>query len=190
MAIDPRSISYAHINNVETSANTPKWLIHSLWMNEAVGAICAAPKSCKSWLGLDMAVSIASATPCLGRFEVEQPGRVLIYLAEDSLKDMRLRIDGICRHRRISAEMLDLYAITESQLLLDDPCTQDGFAEIIANLKPRFILLDPLIRLHHLDENDASHMSKFLAYFRNLQRTHQCSLAFIHHATKRSHANP
>ena len=44
------------------------------------------PKACKSWLGLEMAVSVASATPCLGTFPVREPGGVLIYLAEDSLE--------------------------------------------------------------------------------------------------------
>ena len=35
-------------------------------------------------LHLDLAVSIASPTPCLGRINVLDPGPTLVYLAEDS----------------------------------------------------------------------------------------------------------
>jgi len=47
-----------------------RWLLRELWGHAAVGVIGGAPKCCKSWLGLDLALSVASATPCLGRFGV------------------------------------------------------------------------------------------------------------------------
>ena len=51
-----------------------KWLVQQIWGAAAVGVIGGAPKTCKSWLGLDMAVSVASGTACLGRFTVENSG--------------------------------------------------------------------------------------------------------------------
>ena len=67
------------------------WLIESIWTACAVGVIGGAPKCCKSWFGLDMAVSVATGTPLLGRFAVRQPGPVLVFLAEDSrLKEIDL----------------------------------------------------------------------------------------------------
>src|SRR5690606_28356362 len=75
----------------EVGGPTP-WLVRSLWSEQAVGFIAGTPKSCKSWLGLDLAISVASATPCLERFEVEQPGPTLVFLAEDSLHQVRRRI--------------------------------------------------------------------------------------------------
>jgi hypothetical protein len=39
-----------------------------LWIHNGVGTIGGLPKSCKSWMGLDMAVSVASRTESLAEF--------------------------------------------------------------------------------------------------------------------------
>lgn len=62
------------VHAIEPLPATARWLVRELWSAAAVGVIGGAPKSCKSFLGLDLAVSVASATACLGRFEVESPG--------------------------------------------------------------------------------------------------------------------
>jgi hypothetical protein len=73
------------------------WLIDSLWGQAAVGILGGAPKCAKSSLGLDMALSVASATPCLGRLPVPTPGGPsLIYLAEDALPAVRARLSRRC----------------------------------------------------------------------------------------------
>ena len=54
------------------------------------------PKVCKSFLALDIAVSVAAGTPCLRQFPVPHPGRVLLYAAEDALEIVRRRLEGIC----------------------------------------------------------------------------------------------
>lgn len=57
----------------------PTWLFEGLWAEAGVGVIGGEPKCCKSWLALEMAVGLASGRPCLDVFEVDRPGRVLIY---------------------------------------------------------------------------------------------------------------
>jgi len=64
-----------------------------------VGFIVEHPKGNKSWLSLDMAVAVASGTPCLGRFPVPRPGPVLVYAAEDHLDTVRTRLVGLCAGR-------------------------------------------------------------------------------------------
>ena len=73
-----------------------RWLVTDLWSEEAVGIIGGEPKCCKSFLALDLAVSVAAGTPCLRRFAVPRPGRVLLYAAEDALHIVRRRLEGIC----------------------------------------------------------------------------------------------
>lgn len=51
------------------------WLIEGLWARLAIGLIGGAPKCCKTWLGLDMAVSVATGTKALGHFETKHPAR-------------------------------------------------------------------------------------------------------------------
>jgi hypothetical protein len=62
-----------------------RWLITGLWSEQAVGIVGGEPKCCKSFLALDLAVAVASGTPCLRHFPVPHPGRVLLYAAEDAL---------------------------------------------------------------------------------------------------------
>jgi RecA-family ATPase len=78
-----------------------RWLVSSLWSEEAVGIIGGEPKCCKSFLALDLAVSVAAGTPCLRRFAVPRPRRVLLYAAEDAL---HMVLSQICvRTRRATA---------------------------------------------------------------------------------------
>ena len=169
----------------EVGGPTP-WLVRSLWSEQAVGFLAGTPKSCKSWLGLDLALSVASATPCLERFEVEQPGPTLVFLAEDSLHQVRRRIAGICNHRRLDLLSLDLHVVTSPSLLLDSPDDLARLDATVGNLKPKLVLLDPLVRLHHLDENSSADISALLGKLRHLQRKHAAAIAVVHHVGKRS----
>src|SRR5258708_12616570 len=71
------------------------WLIEGLWSAEAVGIIGGEPKCGKSFLALDLAVSVASGAPCLRPFPTRQCGTVLLFAAEDALHIVRHRLEGI-----------------------------------------------------------------------------------------------
>lgn len=167
-----------------------RWLVENLWLQSACGILGGQPKCCKTWLGLDMAVSIASATPCLGRFEVLDPGPVLVFLAEDSGAQVRARVEGICNSRNISIDDLELFIITSPSLRLDTEVDQKKLAHTVEKLKPRFLLLDPLVRLHRLDENNAREISGLLGFLRGLERSHAVSIMLTHHASKRANSRP
>lgn len=171
----------------ELSGPTP-WLVRSLWSEQAVGFIAGTPKSCKSWFGLDLAISVASSTPCLDRFDVEQPGPCLVFLAEDSLHQVRRRIAGICEHRRLDLGSLELHVVTSPSLLLDSPDDLARLDATIERLQPKLVLLDPLVRLHRLDENSSADISALLGQLRHLQRKHATAIAVVHHVGKRSRA--
>ena len=44
--------------------------------------------------------------------------------------------------------------------------------------------LDPLVRLHGIDENHAGEVAELLAYFRSLQRQFDLSVLLVHHTRK------
>lgn len=167
-----------------------RWLIRSIWGRSAVGIIGGAPKCCKSWLGLDMAVSVASGTPCLGRFPVDARGPTLVYLAEDALPLVRNRIDSICAHRGLDIATLDLHVIAVPALRLDLGRDQLRLAATVQAIKPSLLLLDPLVRLHRLDENSASEISGLLGFLRELQRAQDVAIVLAHHASKKQRAQP
>jgi AAA domain len=161
-----------------------RWLVDGLWSEEAVGIIGGEPKCCKSFLALDLAVAVAAGIPCLRRFAVARPGRVLLYPAEDALHVVRRRIDGICAAAGISLAQLDVQVITAPSLRLDLEGDRVRLDETIARLKPRLLILDPFVRLHRIDENVSGDVAPLLAFLRELQRRHAVAVAVVHHAKK------
>ena len=113
-------------------AEEQRWLVDRLWSEEAVGIIGGEPKCCKSFLALDLAVSIAAGTPCLRRFAVQRPGRVLLYAAEDALHIVRRRLDGICAAAGRDLADLDVQVITAPSLRLDLDADRASLDETVA----------------------------------------------------------
>jgi len=190
--MDPKAeiLPICRAHELEIQQPDQLWLIEQIWTEGAVGIIGGAPKCCKSWFGLDMAVSVASGTHCLGRFAVKQPGPVLVFLAEDACPAVRARLQALCTQRNLDIEHLNLYVITASTLRLDLDADQQRLNATLAHLDPRLLLLDPLVRLHRLDENSAADISRLLGFIRQMQRNHHTAIALVHHASKKHRAQP
>jgi len=161
-----------------------RWLVDGLWSEEAVGIIGGEPKCCKSFLALDLAVAVAAGIPCLRRFAVSRPGRVLLYPAEDALHIVRRRLEGICAATGIALTQLDVQVITAPSLRLDLEADRARLDDTVARLKPRLLVLDPFVRLHRIDENVSGDVAPLLAFLRELQRRHAVAVAVVHHARK------
>lgn len=167
-----------------TRPEANRWLITGLWADQAVGIVGGEPKCCKSFLALELAVAVASGTPCLRQFSVPQPGRVLLYAAEDAAHVVRQRLQGICAAAGCELADLDVQVITAPTLRLDLPADRAALERTVAALKPRLLILDPFVRLHRIDENAAAEVAPVLAYLRELQRVHALSVLVVHHAKK------
>lgn len=168
---------------------TPEWLVEPLWGRAAVGFLAGAPKLGKTWLGLDLALSVATATACLDTFPVPAPGPVLLFLAEDHPSTVRERLEGLCRHRRLDLARLPLHVITAPALRLDLERDRERLADTVRRIAPTLLLLDPLVRLHRRDENHAGDVAELLGYLRELQRAYQLAVLVVHHMRKSPAAN-
>ncbi len=173
-----------HVAELPSDEIAERWLVEQLWCANSVGVIGGAPKCAKTWLGLDIALSVATGTPCLGKYNVPERGPVLVYLAEDALRSVRERIDGMARHRGLDLDQVEIYVITAPMLRLDQDRDRTRLWETAKRLRSRLLLLDPLVRLHSVDENCAGEMAELLAYFRSLQRELGLSVLLVHHTRK------
>jgi hypothetical protein len=161
-----------------------RWLIEGLWGASAVGFIGGPPKCCKSYLALELAVAVASGTPALGKHPVQEPGPALIYLAEDSLTALRQRVAGLARYRAVDLDQLAVHVITAARLRLDHAGDRQRLFETARRLRPRLLLLDPLVRLHAIDENSATEVAQLLSALRDLQRRLDMAVVLVHHTRK------
>src|SRR5215471_7366448 len=131
-----RLLPFVPAHRLAARAEEKSWLVDELWSDQAVGLIGGEPKCCKSFLALDMAVSVAAGTPCLRRFRVVRRGRVLLYAAEDALHAVRERIDGIARAAGVELQALDIQVITAPSLRIDQGADRARLEETIAALEP------------------------------------------------------
>jgi len=161
-----------------------RWLIQDLWAAQAVGIVGGEPKCCKSFLALDIAVSVASGAPCLRRFAVADKGPVLLFAAEDALHVVRRRIEGICHAADVDFSRLDVHVITAVSLRLDLEDHRLRLIDTLATLSPRLLVLDPFVRLHRVDENASGEVAPLLAFLRELQRRFRAAVVLVHHARK------
>jgi hypothetical protein len=149
-----------------------------------VGLVGGEPKCCKSFLALDLAVAVASGAPCLRRFKVPRPGRVLLFAAEEPPQVVRRRLEGICHAAGVALDRLNVQVITAPSLRLDLSDDTRRLTSTVEALRPRLLVLDPFVRLHVRDENVSREVAPLLDYLRQLQRRYQLAVVVVHHARK------
>lgn len=183
-APDDDALPVVRAAELDDGDTLPRWLVDTLWARAAVGVLGGAPKCCKSWLALDLAVSVATGTACLGAFDVDDAGPVLLYMAEDAAPVVKARLTGICRARSLDLASVPIHVITVPVLRLDRGRDQARLRDAVRRYAPRLLVLDPFVRLHRIDENDAGEVSALLGYLRTLQRQHDVAVLVVHHARK------
>lgn len=176
-------------SQLSTTGPQTQWLIQELWSEQAVGILGGEPKCCKSFLALDIALSVASGRPCLRQYPVPRAGKVLLFPAEDSLPVVRQRLEGIASAAQVPFDSLPVEVITAPSLRLDTPADRQRLSNTVQQFQPILLILDPLIRLHRVDENDATQIAALLSFLRQLQRQFKLAVLLVHHARKDSNSS-
>ena len=167
-----------------------QWLIDALWGRQAVGIVGGEPKCGKSFLALDLAVAVAAGVPCLRRFAADEPGPVLLFAAEDAGHIVRARLEGIAKAAGARFETLDIAVIDIPALRLDHRADRQRLLETVERIRPRLVVLDPLVRLHGVDENTVAEVAPILGFLRDIQRRFASAVVLVHHARKSGAARP
>jgi hypothetical protein len=97
---------------------------------------------------------------------------------------VRERVEGMARHRGLDLAGVEIHVITAPVLRLDRDPDRTRLLETTKRIRPRLLLLDPLVRIHGIDENHAGEVAQLLAYFRSLQRQLDLSVLLVHHTRK------
>lgn len=182
------AVPYATVHAGDLASRTAplSWIVEGLFLEAGAGILGGAPKSCKSFLALDLCVAIASGSSCAGCFRVLSQGPVVVLCAEDPHAVISSRLAALSRSRGRTLGELPLEVIVDSVHLPDG---LDRLEATLATFKPRLLLLDPLIRLHRADENSASEMSVILDGLRKLARASKTAILLVHHARKAAAGN-
>ena len=151
-------------------------------LKDTMLVIIGSAKTGKTFLGMNLALSIASGTEFLG-FNVRQDKKVLYLCAEGGYYPNRDRL-------KIMSESLDEASTSNalfhfnSNLSLDDENDYEKLLKIIEEHKPEVLILDPFIRFHGMDENSSQEINKIMRGLRQIISDYNISLVLIHHKGK------
>lgn len=178
-----------------------KWLVADVWAESEVGFISGTPKTYKSWLSLDLAVSVATGTRFLGSFAAEKK-RVLLIQEEDPkvvTQDRLLRVawarglayakledDGSVEMRYDLPE--NLYIMSNQGFQITDESWMDQLKAWIEELEIDLVILDPLMMIAEgMDEFKAfDMMTKVLKPLKRLRADTKAAICVVHHHIKTS----
>lgn len=100
----------------------PSWLIKDIWTVGGLGFISGEPKSFKSWVALDLALSVSTGAAFLSHFHVLKPGPVLYIQEEDSAVTIKDRSSKVWKGKGV-----DRMVIENGQIFWLPPSTPDEF---------------------------------------------------------------
>lgn len=177
-----------------------KWLVEDSWVDQSVGFISGRSKSYKTWIALDLALSIVSGKPFMGSFGVARTGPVILVQEEDPMPVLqeRLRLIGNAKDMLPSAEYdagnktltvnfpdWPLHIINLQGFNLQSSERVDQVRKLIAEINPVMVILDPLVvMLGAVDEFRASEVSVLLQTIKFWREEFGCSIAVVHHWNK------
>jgi hypothetical protein len=151
--------------------------------------ICAYPKSYKTFVVLELAVALVTATPFLGRFTVPRQHRVGVVLMEDAKHRVRRRLERMCMARGVTpADVADrLHLWFRPPLQLADPQAIADMQAYAAELRLDLLELDNWSYVASGDSNSADEVTQQLGPFASIRDARPgMSVLLVQHARKQA----
>jgi hypothetical protein len=167
------------------SENQPPldWMIEGLWVDNAKGFIAGHPGTGKTWIALDMMLSVATGGLCMGKYKPAYKAPCLIIEEEASRRNLQRRIHDMARARQLKpSDVSTMFHIT--QQFSSIPRDAEQITDIILKNGIRFVVFDSLREVHSAKENSSDEMAVVLRAFKQISVVGRCSVLLIHHMSK------
>ena len=154
-----------------------------LWEGDVL-MLLGSEKAGKSILGLQLAFSLSSGTPFLGKYLVCQPTPVMYVQTEGKESEM---VDRMQRMRQeVPVDQTRFSRIFQHFLPIDDPKTNKDFIAKVKELEaiPKVIILDSLYTAMSGDLNENQPVRRFIVLASEIIKQLDTTLIIIHHETK------
>ncbi|RME01764.1 MAG: hypothetical protein D6812_07500 [Deltaproteobacteria bacterium] len=169
------------------------WLVQNMIPRRGRTIVFGAGGVFKSSVIFDLGIAISCKGMLLRHYPVLEHGPVLIISTEGDIYANRSRILSFLRGRELPSgegqgfpnlETIPFY-FCQDVWELRDPRQQKNLMDVIESIRPRLLVLDPLIDfLGGANENDASDTAFFRLFCNKIINTYETSLIVIHHAPK------
>lgn len=163
-------------------------IVEDLWPEGAIGFIASPPKKGKTWLALSLALSVATGSQFLTKFDVTTPRPVLYLALEGHRAALTHRVACMARGVGLNPdeEIPNFHlAYKPRSINLADPKWAEHITQRADELNAQLVIVDVLRAAAVMKENSND---DFAALIANLASVFDGvrSLAFLHHFTKLS----
>lgn len=172
------------------------WSVEDWLPEKSITFLVSPPESYKTWILLDLAVSVSSGLPFLGQYKTNQKGPCVIIQQEDShiglterlalIANARVGIQPIINGDEYTFPMnpdLPIYIHPSRQLRFDNKKVLDELEEFIKQIRPRVILIDPLYSATSVD-NYMAQSAEQMMVLKSWRDKYGCSFVIAHHSRK------
>lgn len=210
---DPQRLGFL-LKNIKK----PKYLVQGILTEGACGFIAGEPKSYKSWVALDLALSVATGADFLGQFRVQNPGPVLYIQEEDPATTLKNRSAKIWVNKSTDKFELvkneneaglywlppeqdesfdpEINAMIQQGVILSNEAWQLHLDDVLTKgmdgLPYRLMIIDTLMMTAgEVDENRSQEMTtKIFKPLKVLSRKHNVAVMVVHHMGKSEKSRP
>ena len=173
------------------------WLVEDWLPDKSITFLISPPESYKTWLLLDLAVSVSSGTPFLGSYQVNNVGPTLIIQQEDSHTGLTDRLALIVEQKLgLNAKVdgdewqvpsmpdLPIYVHPSRKLRFDDRKVLEELEKQIEVIKPKVIMIDPLYSTTGSADNYMADLANKMMVLKTWRDKYGCSFLISHHSKK------
>lgn len=166
-----------------------KYLIDGILECQSLIGLVGASGCGKSFVAIDMAMSIATGLPYHGR-SVEQ-GLVIMCVGEGH-SGMPARCESWCSHHSVCKSEAKLAVTDRAADLFNETYVERFYEEIKMLIEkfgpPQLIVIDTVARhMPGMDENSAKDMGSLIQIADTLKQEFNCSIMFVHHTGLANH---
>lgn len=165
----------------------PAWQVEGLLYQQALACIFGPPAVFKSFLALDLALSVASETRFYGRPTTQG---VVIYCLGEGFRGLLHRILAWSLHHKVPVPTKWIRFMNECPQLLDETSMEIFLGQVDAfvereGVSPSLFIIDTLARATvGMDENKQQDMGVVVHVAGEIQKRWECGVVAIHHANK------
>ena len=173
------------------------WLVQDWLPDKSITFLVSPPESYKTWILLDLAVSISTGLPFLGQARINKTGPAMIIQQEDSHGGLTERLALIAEQKMgMAANLgneawqipcipdLPIYIHPSRMLRFDNDKVLKELEEQIKTIKPRVILIDPLYSTTSGVDNYMADLANQMMILKTWRDKYGCSFVLAHHSKK------
>ena len=146
------------------------------------GGIFGAFKTLKTSLTADLLISLASGTPFLAQFPVDEPGRTLFLSGESGLSALQSIARRVCTSRSLCLDALENFELSPKLPRLDEPADVRALRRIIRDKRPVCVAIDPAyLAVRGDDARNLFAMGSLLRPLAEIGDATGCTILVVHH---------